>query len=76
MHKEYKISTIETIEHIEKGDAEIAKLLYIEDRVHKTSKKEAIITIKDHKENFKNNPQCQLINTTKQELGKAAKKVI
>ena len=76
IHKEYKKSTIETVDHIEKEDAEIAKLLDIEDRVHKTSKKEAFITNKDHKDNFKNNPQCRLINPTKQELGKAAKKVI
>ena len=40
INKEYKKSTIEMVEKIEKGDAKIEKLLDIEDRVHKTSKKE------------------------------------
>ena len=42
INKEYKKSTIEMVEKIEKGDAKIAKLLDIEDRVHKTSKKGSI----------------------------------
>jgi hypothetical protein len=36
-------------------------------------KREAFIFLKDHKENFENNPKCQLINPAKSESGKWSK---
>ena len=54
----------------------MATILDIDDGVHKTAQREAFITIKDHKENFENNPKCRLINPTKQELGKVSKKIL
>ena len=36
-------------------------------------KKDAFITLKDHKENFQSNPKCRLINPAKSELGKVSK---
>ena len=56
-----------------KEDKKIASKLGIDDRVYKTSKREAFITLKDHKPNFKNNPKFRLLNPTKQELGKVSK---
>ena len=41
-----------------------------------TQKREAVIFLKDHKPNFRNNPQCRIINPTKQELGKVSKQIL
>ena len=40
----------------------------------KIAPKQAFITIKDHKENFKNNTKCRLINPMKSEIGKISQK--
>ena len=45
----------------------------MEDRIYKTSKKQAFITLKDHKPNFINKPTCRLLNPTKSEIGKISK---
>ena len=42
----------------------------------KTTKKQASITLKDHKDNFHDNPKCRLINPTKSELGKVSKQKV
>ena len=39
-------------------------------------KREAKITGKDHKKNFRNNPKCRLINPTKSEIGLVSKKIL
>ena len=39
----------------------------------KLVEREAQITVKDHKENFRNNTKCRLINPTKSEIGKVSK---
>ena len=51
----------------------IAKDLEIEDRVDKLSHNEAYITLKDHKENFQNNPKVRLINPAKSQIGRISK---
>ena len=35
-----------------------------------------MITIKDHKQGFMDNPQCRLLNPSKSELGRAAKQIL
>ena len=50
--------------------------LEIEDRVFKTVKRECFITLKDHKDNFQNNPKCRLLNPTKCELGKVSQQIL
>ncbi len=39
-------------------------------------KREAFISLKDHKENFENNPKCRLINPAKSESGKLSKIIL
>ena len=39
-------------------------------------KREAFISIKDHKENFENNPKCRLINPAKSDSGKISKLIL
>ena len=61
----------------DKEDKAVAEELEIADRmIHKTEKREAFISYKDHGENFLNNPKCRLVNPTKSELGKVAKIIL
>ena len=71
--KEYKKASQNDFENVTKEDKEIAEKLEIDDRVYTTSKREAFITLLDHKPNYKNTPKFRLINPTKQELGKVSK---
>jgi hypothetical protein len=54
--------------------------IYIEirnrNRIYSTVSRQAFVTLKDHKENFENNPKCRLINPTKAELGKVSKHIL
>ena len=65
-----------TLKILNKEDKAIAEKLEIDDKVYSLSKREAYITMKDHKDNFKNNPKCRLINPTKSELGKVSKQIL
>ena len=37
------------------------------------SDQHAFITLKDHKDNFKNNPKCRLVNPSKSEVGRISR---
>ena len=71
--KDYKKAEDNLVDEIMKVDKEIATELDLGDRIYCTSKKDAYITLKDHKPSFANKPTCRLINTTKTELGKISK---
>ena len=43
--------------------------------MYKTTERQAFVTIKDHKENYRNNPKWRLLNPTKPELGKISKRL-
>lgn len=61
---------------IELEAQEIARKLHLDDRVNTTAKREAFLTLKDHKPNFANNPTCRLINPAKSEIGKISKQIL
>ena len=65
---EDKISEINELKHI-------ADKLSIGNRIE-CMKKEAFISLKDHKENFENNPKCRLINPAKSDSGKISKLIL
>ena len=69
----YKKDHDNTEAKINKEAKHICEKLEISDRVQRIPKKEAFVTIKDHKVNFKNNTKCRLINPTKSEIGKISK---
>ena len=71
--KQYKKVDDKVIDDINKEAKKVTKKLDISDRVEKMPKKDAFITLKDHKQNFSLNPQCRLINPTKSEVGKISK---
>ena len=76
VNKSYKKSTEATAKKIQKIDKKITQDLQIDDRVDTTAKKDAFITLKDHKPNFENNPSCRIINPTKSEIGKVSKRIL
>ena len=48
----------------------------ISDRAEAFAKRDAYITLKDHKDNFQNSPKCRLINPAKGEMGIVSKKLL
>ena len=74
--KDYKKAKDSFAENTTKVDKEIAESLDLDDRIYCTSKREAYITMKDHKPTFANKPTCRLINTAKTELGKISKQKV
>ena len=59
-----------------KEDRRIATEFELSDRIYVTAKREAFITLKDHKPNFRNKLTCRLINPCKPELGKVSKQLV
>ena len=49
---------------------------FIGDKIEAMSRKQAFISLKDHKENFLNNPKCRLINPAKSDLGFVSKTIL
>ena len=76
INKDYKKATQNTVKDITKKDKEIASALDLDDRIYSTSKRQAFITLKDHKPNFQNVQKCRLLNPTKSEIGKISKKIL
>ena len=71
VHKEYKKAKL--VADIKSEAASLATELGVEDRIFATVENQAYNTIKDHKDDFRNNPKCRQINPCKPELGKVSK---
>lgn len=69
----YKLTSEQAFEKINQEAKSIASELHVDDRMETIARNEAFISLKDHKENFENNPKCRLINPAKPELGKISK---
>ena len=63
--KTYKHGSEDNISEINNELKHIADKLSIGNRIECMKKREAFISLKDHKENFENNPKCRLINPAK-----------
>ena len=74
--KEYKKVDSNVTDDISKGDKAAAERLEIDDRLYCTQRRDAFITLKDHKQNFINNPKCRVINLCKSELGMVSKQML
>ena len=74
--KEYKKVDDTVVKTLNKKDKEIAEELELDDRIYSITRRDAFITLKDHKDNFENNPKCRLINPSKSELGKVSKEIL
>ena len=71
--KSYKKCDNNTYNEINREAKQKATSLGIQDRTTTLAKKQAFITMKDHKENFNNPPKCRLINPAKSIIGRVSK---
>ena len=76
IHKEYKKMNQTAINKVNTSHIEVVNKLDIQDRVFATTPRQAYVTLKDHKDNFNNNPSCRLINPTKPEIGRVSSKIL
>ena len=74
--KTYKRGSEDNISEINSELKHIADNLSIGNRIECMKKREAFISLKDHKENFENNPKCRLINPAKSDSGKISKLIL
>ena len=74
INKDYKKSNNDFVDAIIKDDKVITEKLEISERVYKTQKRSAFVTVKDHKPNYQNNTKCRLLNRAKSDIGKISKK--
>ena len=74
--KTYKRGSEDNISEIDSELRHIADNLSIGNRIECMKKREAFISLKDHKENFENNPKCRLINPAKSDSGKISKLIL
>ena len=76
IHKDYKKTDQDAVKKVVQAEKTIANNIELEDRIEMIAKKEPFVTLKDHKDNFSNNPTCRLINPAKTEIGKVSKQII
>lgn len=74
--KDYKKTNKHTSTKINREAKLIASELQLDDRIDPIAPRQAYVSLKDHKDNFHNRPQCRLINPTKSELGKVSKIIL
>ena len=73
IYKTYRETNNKIYNSIKNETKTIAEVFEIGDRVDCLTKTNSFITIKDHKENFRSNLKCGLINPAKSETVKASK---
>ena len=61
---------------INKNGKELTKKLKVADRMMRNGNNNCFITLKDHKDNFQNNPKVRLINPAKNEVGRISKVIL
>ena len=72
----YRKAGDEAKSNIDREAKDIAEKLTLADRVECFAQRDSFITLKDHKENFPNNPKCRLINPAKSEIGLISKQLL
>ena len=74
--KTYKKTNDETKHSVNNAGKVILKDHFIADRVDTNDENNCFVTLKDHKDNFANNPTTRLINPAKNELGRISKVIL
>ena len=72
----YKKASSEAYNKINQEAKVLASTLKIGDRTECMAKRQAFITLKDHKDNFENKPSCRLINPAKSDIGVVSKSIV
>ena len=73
---EYKKETKQNFDAVNTAHQNVVSNLELEERVFKTTQRAAFISIKDHRENFMNDPQVRLLNPCKPEIGKISNQIL
>jgi hypothetical protein len=74
--KTYKTENEDITEKTNKELKELTNKFGIGNRIDIMAKREAFVTLKDHKENIDSHRKCRLINPVKSELGKVRKVIL
>jgi len=74
--KSYRKANEESVTSVNQELNAIATKLDIADRIESTARQQAFTSLKDHKENFQNNPKCRLLNPAKNNLGLVSKQIL
>ena len=74
--KTYRKAERSTQLNIDREAKAISKTLQLEKRMERYAERPAFISLKDHKESFKHNTKCRLINPSKGEMGVVSKKFL
>ena len=74
--KTYKKADPYTKDKIDTEAKTLATKLHLDDKMEVLAKQQAFITLKDHKDDFVNNPKNRLINPTKSEMGMVSKTIL
>ena len=74
--KSHKKTNTGAINNINKKAKCTAERLHLDDRIEQFNQRESFVTLKDHKENFQNNPKCRLLNPAEPEIGIISKHYI
>ena len=74
--RHYQSASEEAYEDINMEAGEIAAKLQIADRMETMARKEAFLTLKDHKEHLEAKLPCRLINPAKREMGIVSKQIL
>ena len=72
----YKKGSEKLKEKIDKGGFKFAKQAGVQSRMEVSATNNAFVTLKDHKDNFENNPTTRLINPAKNEVGRLSKAIL
>ena len=72
----YKKASIKLKERVDKGGVNYAKKAGVLDRMQINGTNQCFVILKDHKENFENNPKTRLINPAKNEIGRISKVIL
>ena len=67
--KDYRKASMDSVNRINIGVANIARNLEIDDRVEALALKRSFLTVKDHKADWPARVSCRLINPTKSNIG-------
>ena len=76
MEKKYRKENRNNVEEVRKKHSDTAHELELEDRMFRTTPRNAFVTLKDHKQDFNTRPAVRLINPTKNEMGNVAMQIL
>ena len=72
----YKKGSAKLKDKVDKAGAKYARKAGVLDQIQTNGTNQCFVTLKDHKDNFENNPKTRLINPAKNEIGRISKVIL